>query len=461
MQFLLSAVHSGFWPTAFYLLVVLGIMVLVHEFGHFAVAKLCGIRVEAFSIGLGKRLFGFRHGDTDYRISILPFGGYVKMSGENPGDDSTGDEGEFNAHPRWQRMLVALAGPVANFILAFCIMTFVALCHHEVEQYLTRAAVVDWVVAKTPAAEIGLQPGDTIVRYDAVQNPTWRDVDEQSRLNLNQTLPIAYLHNGKLVTTAITVKNTGSPDDFELQDIGLVPVLQEAPIEVQTLESGMPAAAAGMQPGDQIVSMNGVRLHGVPALLAYMQDHGGIPSTLDVLRDGAHISLYITPQMALASDNVTREFRLGFRPVQPPTDIQHLPLGAALKDSAKENWHQVTLITQLLRHMFGGKVSVKSLSGPIGIGQEIGLAVKLGWWTLLGLMASISLQLGILNLLPFPILDGGMILFLLIESIIRRDVNQVWKERIYQAAFVLIILFFAFVMVNDISKLSPFVRLKP
>ncbi len=140
----------------------------------------------------------------------------------------------------------------------------------------------------------------------------------------------------------------------------------------------------------------------------------------------------------------------------------HLPLGAALKDSAKENWHQVSMITQLLRHMFGGKVSVKSLSGPIGIGQEIDLAVgRSGWWTLLGLMASISLQLGILNLLPFPILDGGMILFLLIESIIRRDVNQVWKERIYQAAFVLIILFFAYVMVNDISKLSPFARLKP
>ncbi len=272
-------------------------MVLVHEFGHFAVAKLCGVRVETFSIGLGKRLFGFRHGETEYQVSALPFGGYVKMAGEIPGETSTGDAGEFGQHPRWQRMLIALAGPVANFILAFLIMTTVALCHHEVEQYLTRAAVVDWVVAKTPAAGTGLQPGDTIVRYDAIQNPTWRDVDEQSRLNLNQTLPIAYLHNGKLTNTTIMVKNTGSPDDFDLQNIGLVPLLQETPVEVQSLEADMPAAAAGLQTGDKIVSMDGVKLHSVPALLAYMQDQDGKPAVLNVTRNSESMTLLITPQL--------------------------------------------------------------------------------------------------------------------------------------------------------------------
>jgi regulator of sigma E protease len=450
----------NFLVTAFYLLVVLGIMVLVHEFGHFAVAKLCGIRVEAFSIGFGKRLFGFRHGDTDYRISILPFGGYVKMSGENPGDDSTGDEEEFSAHPRWQRMLVAVAGPVANFILAFCIITVLALGHHEVDQYLTQPATLDWVIAKSPAASIGLQPGDTIVHYAAIENPIWRDVEEQARLNLNQTLPVSYLHNGKRVDTAMLVRNTGSPDDFDIEDLGLVPVLQQKPVQVMRVTNGMPAAEAGLQPGDQIVSIDGVQLHSVGAIIAYLQDQNGRPAALNVLRDGANVSLLITPKIAGTVDR-GQTYQLGFESIETPTNIQNLPLGAALKDSAKENWHGAKLVIQLFRHMFGGTVSVKSLSGPIGIGQAVGLAVKAGWWELLKLMAAISLQLGLLNLLPFPILDGGMILFLIIESIIRRDINQAWKERIYQAAFVMIILFFAFVMFNDISKLSPFAKLKP
>ncbi|HXB62736.1 MAG TPA: RIP metalloprotease RseP [Acidobacteriaceae bacterium] len=444
---------------AFYLLVVLGIMVLVHEFGHFAVAKLCGVRVETFSIGFGKRLFGFHYGETDYRISVLPFGGYVKMTGDNPGEESTGDDGEFNGHPRWQRILIALAGPVANFVFAFCIMTVIALNHHEVDQYLDKPATVDWVIAKTPAASIGLQPGDTIVHYNAIENPDWRDVEEQSRLNLNQTLPISYVHAGKRVNTILFVQNTGSPDDFDIEHLGLVPVYQETPVTVETLEANMPAAEAGLQPGDQIVSMDGIKLHSVPALLAYMQDQSGRPEVLSVLRNSTPISLLITPQLADSSSG-TKQFRLGFRAIDPPTNIQQLTLGAALADSAQENWHNAKLVVQLFHSMFGGRVSVKSLSGPIGIGQQIGFAVKAGWWEFLELMAAISLQLGLLNLMPFPILDGGMILFLLVESVIRRDVNQALKEHIYQAAFVVLILFFAFVMFNDISKFPFFAKLK-
>src|ERR1700727_3642221 len=126
--------------TIIQLAIVLGIMVLVHEFAHFAVAKLCGIRVEVFSIGFGKRLFGFRRGDTDYRLSVLPLGGYVKMAGDNPGEAPTGDPGEFNAHPRWQRILVALAGPIANFLLALGLMTGVSMFHNEVQKFLDRPA---------------------------------------------------------------------------------------------------------------------------------------------------------------------------------------------------------------------------------------------------------------------------------------------------------------------------------
>jgi len=448
-----------FLVTTFYLLAVLGIMVLVHEFGHFAVAKLCGVRVETFSIGFGKRLFGIKRGDTDYRISLLPFGGYVKMSGDNPGEAPTGD-GDFNAHPRWQRVLIALAGPVSNFILAFVIMTAVALCHHEVDQYLTQPAAVDWVIAKSQAATTGIKPGDTIVHFDTIEHPVWSDVYDRIAVNPNQTVAFSYLHAGQRVDTVLYVKSADPSEGVAPDDLGLIPVYQDAPVQVMQLEPSMPAAAAGMQPKDQIVSIDGITVHSVPALLAYLQDQGGKPATLDVLRNSQHITVHLTPQIADSGDGL-KQFRLGFHPVPTPVNIEKLPLRAALNDSAKSNWHDSKMIVQVLRRMFGGKVSVKSLSGPIGIGQEIGLAVKMGWWTLLHLMASISLNLGIFNLLPFPVLDGGMILFLLVESVIRRDVDQKWKEWIYQGAFIILILFAAFVIFNDITKLSPFAKLKP
>src|SRR5215469_4600238 len=183
--------------TVIQLAIVLGIMVLVHEFGHFAVAKLCGIRVEVFSIGFGKRLFGYRKGDTDYRISVLPLGGYVKMSGDNPGEAPTGDPGEFNSHPRWQRILVALAGPVANFLLAFGLMTGVYMLHNEVSEYLSSAAITDYISPRSAAAATGIRSGDTIVHFADVENPTWEDLFNHAALSLNQTVPFDYVHDGR------------------------------------------------------------------------------------------------------------------------------------------------------------------------------------------------------------------------------------------------------------------------
>ncbi len=177
------------------MLIVLGIMVLVHEFGHFLVAKWCGVRVEAFSIGMGKRLFGFRRGDTDYRISLLPIGGYVKMSGEVIGDLPTGDvsndPGDYNNHPRWQRVLIACAGPAANFILAFFLLTIVYMAHNEVPNFMSGPALVDYVQPHTPAALAGIQRGDQIVSYDGVKNPDWQQVYIHTLLNLNHDVALS------------------------------------------------------------------------------------------------------------------------------------------------------------------------------------------------------------------------------------------------------------------------------
>ncbi len=442
---------------------VLGVMVLVHEFGHFALAKLCGVRVEAFALGFGTRLFGVVYRGTDYRVNLLPLGGYVKMAGEMIGESAVAtserqpaDPGDFNAHPRWQRASIAVAGPVFNFILAILLLAIVAHYHHEVDQYLTGPAVLDYVPTNTPAAHAGLRAGDTIVRLNNVANPTWMQIGEESALHMGATLPVVYRQAGGQMADGSLLIDTGDKSgEFtpsSLAHIGFEPEEQPAPMTVQTVEADTPASAAGLKSGDRLLSIDGYQPHSVEPLLAYLKDHNGAPSMLRVDRAGRQLTLPIVPKKLITGTG-EMGYRLGFSRVPPPADIVKLPLGAALRQSLQENGEYSTLLLRVLKGMFTHQVAVKSVSGPVGMAQQIDMAVQYGKWTVLETMAAISLNLGILNLMPFPVLDGGMILFLLIEAIMRRDVNQAIKERVYQVAFVCIILFAALVMFNDIAKL--------
>src|SRR5437588_1461477 len=176
--------------TLIYVALVLGFMILIHEFGHYAAAKLFKVRVEVFSIGFGTRLLGFRKGETDYRISAIPLGGYVKMSGENPMDERTGDPGEFLSHPRWHRFVIAIAGPAMNILLAVFLLTVVYMVHYEYPSYLNQAAVIDGVRADSPAAKAGLGAGDRIVKVDGIENPTWEQLQPRVWLSPNQPLTV-------------------------------------------------------------------------------------------------------------------------------------------------------------------------------------------------------------------------------------------------------------------------------
>jgi regulator of sigma E protease len=431
---------------------VLGFLVLVHEFGHFAVAKLCGVRVEVFSIGFGTRILGFRHGDTDYRISILPLGGYVKMAGEYGGEKSSGAADEFTSQPRWQRMLIGVAGPLANFILSFVLLFIVAHYHHEVSQYLNGASVVDYVPVHTAAAKAGLAPGDTIISYNGKVNPTWDQVLQESELNLNRSLPITFLHNGHAVTSQLTTSAPASANTDPLLPMGLIPREQAEPLGVRDVTAGGPGDRAGLRPGDAIVRIDSLDIHSFNALVNYLQDRGGVPVTLYIERNGQPLTLHLTPEKGDDGSGAIR-WLIGFQRKPSPVEVVHLPLGASVKASVKENLEDSTLVLRLVKGMFTRHVSVKSLSGPVGIAQQIDIATQNGAWSLLGFVSVISLQLGIFNLLPIPILDGGMILFLLIESVIREDINDRFKEMVYQVAFVGLVLFAAFVMFNDIMRL--------
>ncbi len=454
-------------------LVVLGIMVLVHEFGHFVTAKFFGVRVEVFSIGFGKRLFGFKRGDTDYRISLLPLGGYVKMAGEQAGDgvptggtaDSTTgaaqDPGDFTAHPRWQRILIGLSGPFANFVLAFALMTGLYMMHNEVPLFYSQPAVVDFVVADSPASKAGIQPGDKIIRFDSDHNPTWEQVGNRAALDVNSSVPVAVERNGQVVETTLTIQNPGKDDELESKGLGLLPRVQGAPLSVNSVEPSMPAAKAGLKAGDVIASVDGHRFTYVGSMLAYLQQTAGKPVDLTIQRGTE--TLHMTVQPAMADDGTGHSaYRLGFIPHPLPYSVEQLSLPEAARRSGITNLQYSGYIVEVLHKLFTRKAAVQNLSGPIGIARQTGEAISMpGWQPIIGLMAMISLNLGIFNLLPVPILDGGMIVLLIIEGILRRDLNQEFKERIYQVAFVVLILFAAFVMFNDVTKLPIFSKLKP
>jgi regulator of sigma E protease len=432
MQFLI-------YPAAF--IVVLGILVFVHEFGHYAVAKLFRVRVEVFSLGFGKRLVGFRRGDTDYRISLLPIGGYVKMSGENPMEERTGDPGEFMSHPRWQRFLVAIAGPAMNIILAVVVLTGVYMVHYEPPP----PADIGWVVPNSPAAKAGIQSGDRILKIQNVENPNWEQVEERVVVNPDQAVEVEVRRGEQTFDAKVTPVATG-PD--RIGDAGWDP--PEATL-VGDVDPGLPAAHVGIKPGDTITALNGKPVRSIQQLSSLLQEAKDTPVKVGVLRDGKSLDFTVTPELSEAGSG-PKKYRIGVAPSQRRT-VEQLPFRQALAVSYAECKRNSLLIFELVHKMFQGRNSIKNMSGPIGIMRITGQAAMTSSWPIeLRLMALISLNLAVFNLFPIPILDGGLMLMLLIEAIMRRDIKQEIKERVYQAAFVFLIVFAAVVIFNDVAK---------
>jgi len=422
---------------------MLGVLILVHEFGHFAAAKLFGVRVEVFSIGFGKRLCGFRVGETDYRISALPFGGYVKMTGENPSDEHTGGTEEFVSHPRWQRLIIALAGPFMNAVLAIALLTGVFMVHYEHDLYLDQPAVIGWVMPNSAAAKAGIEPGDRIVEINHIQNPDWDDVRNKVLINANQTIHLVIDRNGERLTKTITPELVGQEG---VGDAGLVP---QQPLTVTILEDNMPGHKV-LQLGDEIVGVDGMTVRSTAALRDHLQQTKDKTVTLAVVRHGQQLSIPVKP----AFDSERNEYRIGFG--SNPQHVDKLPFAEAFQRSMDQNKKNSLLIVEIMKKLVERKVSIKQMSGPIGIARVSGEIVRQdGFTSLLAFMSLISINLAIFNLLPIPILDGGLVLLLLIEALMRRDINEAIKLRIYQAAAVCLMIFASLVIFNDVMKLLP------
>jgi regulator of sigma E protease len=429
--------------------VVLGFMILIHEFGHYAVAKWMGVRVEVFSIGFGKRLFGFTRGETDYRVAAIPLGGYVKMSGENPMDRRTDDPREFLNHPRWHRFLIAIAGPTMNILLAIVLLTVVYMVHYEYPVYLDKPAVIEGVRKDSPAAQAGIQPGDRIVEIGGIHDPTWEQVQPREWMDPNQPLTVMIQRGSEVFQKTVVPKPVAS------LGIGSAGWFPKEPVVIGQLDPGLPAAKAGLKENDKVVAMDGKPIPSIETFIDSLQETKDQPVDLTVERGSQTLNFTLRPVLTSTEDPHEQRYRLGFVN-KGVTTVTTLPFPAALQLSLQQNKKYSALILELAKKLVEHKISMKVISGPIGIAQDAGYAAEQkGWTPLMELTAGISLNLGIFNLLPIPILDGGVILFLLIEGIMRRDISMSVKERVYQAAFVFLVLFAVMVIYNDLMKTIP------
>ena len=427
-------------------LLVLGVLVFVHEFGHYAVAKLCGVRVEVFSLGFGKRILGFKRGDTDYRLSILPLGGYVKMAGENPMEARTGDPGEFTSHPRWQRFLIAIAGPVMNILLAFVVFTGVYMVHYEHPVFSENPVDVGVVAPGSAADKAGIKPGDRIVRLLDIDHPTWEQFIPKIALNPKQPVDVD-IQRGDRLLTGIELRPQAAGADRG-GDAGIYPL---QPALVRALDPEMPAAKAGIKPGDRIIAAGSTAIATEEEFIQYLQQSKSNPVQLTVLRDGQQRKFTLTPEFQPKDGR----YRIGFVPGYE-MQTERLPMGAAVRRAYVSCRFYSGLIFEILGKMVRNKISIRNLEGPVGIARETGeAATEKSPTALLLLMAAISLNLAIFNMLPIPILDGGLMLMLTIEGVMRRDIKQQVKERVYQVAFVFLVLLIAVVLYNDVAKALP------
>ena len=428
------------WPV----LLLLGVMILIHELGHFWAARAFDVKVETFSVGFGTRLFGFRRGETDYRFSLIPFGGYVKMTGEQPGEQETDDPRAYSRKPRWQRLIIAFAGPFMNFVLAIAVLTGLYMVSYE-KVLNPDGTVVGHVTPGSPAARAGIQPGDKVVRLDGKDNPDWEDIVTKEIVT-GQTMTVTMERNGHRFPVSLT------PVMDEKEGLGSLGWEGQNVIQVASVNEGYPAAAAGLNKGDVLVKVNGIPIHSHYTLPEVIRRSDGKPATIEYVRNGVHHTVTMVP-IFRNPDGTSMRWMIGVLP-EIKLDIQktRLSFPDALNESLVQNRKNANLIVEFLRGILERRMSAKNLSGPIGIAVYAKEAADEGAGPLLQLMSVVSLNLAIFNLLPIPILDGGMILTLVIEMVMGHDLSLNVRENMLKVGFVFLMMLVVFVIYNDIAK---------
>ena len=434
---------TAFFQSVWWLLVLIGVMILVHELGHFWAARYFDVRVDAFSFGFGPRLFGYRRGETDFRFSLIPFGGYVKMAGDQPGDETASDPRSFLAKPRWQRLIIAFAGPFMNMVLAVAVVTGMFMVRFPKEPDSVNP-VVGYVAPGGAAERAGVQAGDQVVQIDDKSNPTWYDVVIREVSSANHPMLVWVRRHGERLRLTVT------PTFDARRGVGFAGWDQQVEVEVRSVMSGMPAEQAGLRGGDLLLSVNGQPLRSPASLSEAIGNSKGTPVQIAYSRAGKAATLTIAPRFAQEE----KRWIIGVQQ-QERMEFVALPLPDALRESCKENARYATVIYQMLKGIVERRMSPRSLSGPVEMARASREAAQEGVMAFLGLMAMVSLNLAVFNLLPIPILDGGVILMLLVEMLMRRDLSLQVKEAVLKLGFVFLMMVVAFVLYSDISKILP------
>jgi regulator of sigma E protease len=446
--------------TLLWAVILFGLLIFFHELGHFIVAKLVGVKVLKFSLGFGPKLISKKIGETEYLISAVPLGGYVKPLGEEPGEELAEEDKPraFTFQPVWKRMAIVLAGPVFNLVLAFLIFfAFLSLKHSvEIPDFNALSPKIVNVSMDSPAMRAGLHVGDTVTAINGKDISTWIEMEATILENPGKEISLQVKRDGALVDLTVTPESD-TITDAEGNEIvvGRIGISRRASI-IGEVFADTPARKAGLQKNDTVMSIDGVPVLDWKEMSSILSKNPGRELNMKVMREGSLLDINITPEPKTATDSEGNEITVGrigissksaFRVIQSNAFWQ-APFKAL---QAVYEWCVVTL--EIVVKLFSGSVSAKQVGGPILIVDAAAKAASVGAFTYFNFIAIISINLAILNLMPVPVLDGGHILFLSIEALRRKPLSDNLMMVANRIGMALLMLLITFVFYNDIVRI--------
>lgn len=433
----------NFLLTIFAFTIVLGIIVIVHELGHYIAAKLMGVRVEVFSFGFGKKLFGKKIGDTDFRVSIFPLGGYVKMAGEEDYDSDNLKPDDFQAKNRAQKIFILVMGPLMNILLTIIIFTIINFTGAKIEEYKLEPPVIGIIKEDSPAEKAGLKVGDLIYKINNSSISTWKDLELEIGSNPEVDIDIYFRRDERNLKTSLKVQSVSK---YNIGDAG---IYWNYKVLIKSVKKGSPAEKAGIRNGDIFYSIEGTEVNplNVSKIISSSPEQ---PLKFKIKRGGSYIEKVISPR--ISGDKI--EIGVELSQFSPMIIVKYSMFGS-IKKSIKDIIKLTTLVFNAFKKMIVGKLSPKNLSGPIEIAKFSQKAMASSFSDFFMLIAFISLQLGIVNLFPIPALDGGHLMIYSIEALIRKEFSMKVKAVLINGGFFLLLTLMAFVILNDIAKNLP------